>query len=538
MRAVIRLSSLGLLAACLAAACSPDARNDDGNGDGGLPTDGGPPADAVAPNAIFPAEPIIDTSGGAVPPNVGDLFGPPGTNPAGGPCVVHPAQGALFPRNWMRLLVSYLPTGSDNLFEIRLSAPGVDHELVVYTAAREWKMPVGMWSGLSAAVTDVPITYSVRSLTFDGAQVTAGPSQGTQGTFTIAPAAAPGAIVYWTLSNGTALRGFTVGEETVHDVLRPSQASTGCVGCHASTPDGDFISFTAYTDAVTPTDGHLGFRSVDGSLTEPTWLTTDSRALLARQIQAQAAFSPMHWQTGDRVVVATSQTTVSDPHSELIWIDLEATSQAQGVGWGVIARTGQGGMINTPSFSRDGQKILYGAGVNMISPNEVTNIYWVPYANRQGGTPTALAGANEASYSESYPSFSPDDQLVAFSRVPAGETRVNGPSSEVFVVPFAGGTATRLAANDPMACAGQSSPGVSNSFPKWAPTATAVGDKTYYWVTFSTTRYGGIPQLYVGGVVVDAGGGVTTFPAIYLWNQPANESNHTPAWDVFEIPIP
>ena len=28
----------------------------------------------------------------------------------------------------------------------------------------------------------------------------------------------------------------------------------------------------------------------------------------------------------------------------------------------------------------------------------------------------------------------------------------------------------------------------------------------------------------------------TNYPAVYLWNQPATSSNHTPAWDVFQIP--
>jgi len=36
--------------------------------------------------------------------------------------------------------------------------------------------------------------------------------------------------------------------------------------------------------------------------------------------------------------------------------------------------------------------------------------------------------------------------------------------------------------------------------------------------------------------VVTTDTSVETYPAIYLWNQPANFSNHTPAWDVFQIP--
>jgi hypothetical protein len=29
---------------------------------------------------------------------------------------------------------------------------------------------------------------------------------------------------------------------------------------------------------------------------------------------------------------------------------------------------------------------------------------------------------------------------------------------------------------------------------------------------------------------------MTTHGAIYLWNQPATESNHTPAWNAFKVP--
>ena len=104
-------------------------------------------------------------------------------------------------------------------------------------------------------------------------------------------------------------------------------------------------------------------------------------------------------------------------------------------------------------------------------------------------------------------------------------------------MPSDGGVATRLSANDPDQCASVTSPGLTNSWPKWSPEATTFGGKTYYWLTFSSTRgAGGKPQLYVSPVVVE-GGVPTTYPALYLWNQPVDEANHTPAWDVFEITI-
>ena len=118
------------------------------------------------------------------------------------------------------------------------------------------------------------------------------------------------------------------------------------------------------------------------------------------------------------------------------------------------------------------------------------------------------------------------------------------PTAEVFVIPAAGGSAHRLAGNDPPACLGKTSPGLTNSWAKWAPEATTDNGKTYYWLIFSSARDGyafqllpdkTASQLYVMGVVVD-GDQITSYPAIYLWNQPTDTSNHTPAWDVFKLP--
>jgi hypothetical protein len=57
-------------------------------------------------------------------------------------------------------------------------------------------------------------------------------------------------------------------------------------------------------------------------------------------------------------------------------------------------------------------------------------------------------------------------------------------------------------------------------------------------LTSSSTREDvAYPQIYITAVV-SGKTGVETFPARYLRNQPADEGNHTPAWDSFQIPIP
>jgi len=118
------------------------------------------------------------------------------------------------------------------------------------------------------------------------------------------------------------------------------------------------------------------------------------------------------------------------------------------------------------------------------------------------------------------------------------------------VVPrSAGATAIRLSANDPPACSGRSSPGINNHWPRFAPVAPVIGYRTYYWLVFSTNHYAlptvttnfnatpytvVVSQLYLTAIVW--AGLVRTYPAVYLWNQPQNRVNDTPAWEDFHIP--
>jgi hypothetical protein len=132
------------------------------------------------------------------------------------------------------------------------------------------------------------------------------------------------------------------------------------------------------------------------------------------------------------------------------------------------------------------------------------------------------------------------------------------------VVPSTGGTATRLAANDPPSCANLSSPGLTNSWPKWSPSVQQCTDgMTYYWIIFSSSRAGRtfdltnfkdpkpsspVPtsQLYLTALTIDSNNKVQSYPAVYIWNQPqtsaayggAPQSNHTPVWEEVAIPQP
>ena len=386
------------------------------------------------------------------------------------------------------------------------------------------------------------MTVSVRGGVLSGTTLT-GVALGSSGPVGIAPADAPGTIVYWSIdpsSNATALKGFAIGDETVATALVPSnvqQESTTCVGCHTSTPGGDYASFTVPNNNWSNALAAVAQGSTGQA---PPWLGSAAVAVLEQTYRGIHTYSPAHFVAGDRVMV--THAAQSENAGDLLWIDLESTNAATASG--TLARTGDANGAGAPTWTHDGNTIAY-VSTNALVDGRLdqgpADIYTIPYAARAGGTATPLPGASDPNYEEYYPVYAADDKLLAFDRVSGGtQNMYNNANAEVFVIPAKGGTATRLVANDPPACTGKTSPGQTNSWPKWAPSVSTSNDgRTFYWLVFSSKRDEmGNPQLYISPVVVDAAGKTTTYAALYLWNQPATENNHTPAWDVFKIPPP
>ena len=502
---------------------------------------------STGPHADFPAAPIIDgpDGGGAgtAPTNAATLFS--GATAADGgadaPCLVQSEVGSLLPKNWLRPRFGWQAGGGENLFELRVHADNQVNDLVVYTTSTEWTMPSTMWTALAQDSAGVPMTVSVRGAVFAGGAITA-LTQGSSGPFGIAPVDAPGAIVYWQITGGNQgdLLGFNIGDETVQNTMLAStvkQYSTNCVGCHTSTPDGDYAVFSSNSASNTWDDGIGSVKADSGIGSTPTFLTNDGKAALQGSLQGIMATSIAHWAAGDYMVLAAS-----NDNKSIQWAQLDGPTPAAATGTVPVTGGDPNSNRTSPTWSHDGKSIAYTSAPGSSSgrPSGSGNdIYVMPYNNRLGGVAKPLTGANTAA-NEYYPSYSPDDQLITFNRTADGDT-YSVAGAEVYVTKADGsGTAQRLAANDPPACSNRVSPGVTNSWPRWAPAKPApqtVGGNTYYWVVFSSKRLdGSTPQLYMAPVVVDATGKITQYKATYLWNQPAAEHNHTPAWDVFAIP--
>jgi len=515
-------------------ACGSSPRQS--GGDAPIGSDAPPQPDAMidaftGPYADFPAQPILDGGLG----DVSGLFTATGAS-SGGPCLIEPELGTLFPKNWLRPRFTWVPNGDENLFELTLQTANETNVLTVYTQATTWTMPDAIWAALSAHIIDQGIFVRVRGAAWDGTQLTHGPELGASGSIAIAPADAPGAIVYWTTSNGTKLRGFHVGDESVTDIVTLADTHSQCIGCHSSTPDGMYVGLSSTQDSGNGDPATLVMLTADGSVQAPSFITASAQTLMNRIDQEEPEFSPLHYTAGDRI--ALTEYPVNS-RFEITWTDLEASSTVEGTGWGVVARTGENAAAASASWAHTTDTILYAKASAATSGVTIHDgdIETVPYAGGAGGTPSPINGASDPSFNEYYPTFSPDDRFVAFNRVAQGQNSYNNADAEVYVVPSGGGTATRIYANDPVQCgaAARTSPGVTNSWPKWAPGASDDGGKRYYWLTFSSTRgTGANPQLYVTPVI-DDGTQLLTYPALYLWNQPYDENNHTPAWDDFQI---
>jgi len=534
------------------------------------------------------------------------------------------APGAMFPRNWLAPRFRWQATAGDDLFELRISHPVEANDLVVYTRDSEWTLPQEIWLAFASNAADSPVTVTIRgtgtSAGFRGATGTFNVAPVEAGGTMVFWASASKEVT----KDASYLLSFNVGSASVARALDLYQVATSgivdsggglrnhgkvgfaagevqCIGCHVSTPDGSAVVFSddwPWNKVIANVDPDQG---AIGSL--PPYVSSNALGVMNMPWQSSSTLTKNHWSDGERIIVTalggprsapfdSNVANSTDYHwtdSELIWMDVgtaasvpqatdlgtlnPALTAAEGTAWGTIATDGDPGAAVLPNWSHDGLLVTYTSTRNPtnghLSKTDAStpaDIYIVPYNDRAGGPAKPVEGAADPTFREYYPAFSPDDQLIAFNRV---ETMTSAPyynsDGEIWIVPKAGGAPTRLAANDPPACTGELSPGITNSWPRWSPSAQASQGKTYYFLVFSSARlhdgqfdlpdpYDGLAtvkssHLYMAAVVVDdASGSVTTYPAVYLWNQnrvvdgvsvsTVQTSNLTPAWDEFKIPPP
>jgi hypothetical protein len=388
-----------------------------------------------------------------------------------------------------------------------------------------------------------------------------------------------------------------------------------CIGCHTSTPDGKAVSITSFwpwnvavADIEQGKAGAIPSYVTDAGrmMAQSPWqgVTTFSAAdWNAGRYRYVSSFAPrtMDPNQGSAFWPGDSGNTGTGLDN-LIWVDLasagtvptgtninqndlgKALVNLKGTLWDIIPRTGDARGAVTPNWSHDGTLVAYtstdstsdghvGATQNSKTPLTEADVFTVPFNGGMGGQVVKVAA--EAGVGEYYPDFSPDDKFIAYNRVANIKANIPNnnpvnlfyrPDAEIYITTADGsGQKTRLTANDPPACTGLTTLTIHNSWAKWSPLVKTAGGTSYYFITFASARPptsqitlggGAMPQvaseLFIAGMTVDGMGNVTTYPAIYMWNQDnlvtvdpttmmptvttVTGLNLTPAWHDFVIP--
>ena len=156
-------------------------------------------------------------------------------------------------------------------------------------------------------------------------------------------------------------------------------------------------------------------------------------------------------------------------------------------------------------FARAEAKDPYPAGqkkaIRANDPNETQiqyDLYRVPFNEGRGGTPEPIAGASQNGMSNNFPKVSPDGRWIVFVQCRNGQ--LMRPDSQLYIVPFEGGTARRLRANTPQ----------MNSWHSFSPNGR--------WLVFSSKARSFYTQMYL--THIDANG--DSSPAILIDNSTAS----------------
>ncbi|AKT38656.1 PD40 domain-containing protein [Chondromyces crocatus] len=525
-------------------------------GEGGAGTGGG----TTTPCPTAPTQEIL--AAGVLPADAAVFEQPPG---ATSPFVFDPPSGVVLPAKWPtprflvhtdtlpKLVRLELRVGTQTLGYVGRPAPSppAHADSVVQGAWWTVSVPDVFWTSVSCQAGSGVVAWRILHA-LEGMQ---NPSGVTEGAMRLITGADPPDLTYWQIEDAV---GATLSIERLAVGSNPKTligGSTGCVGCHAVSPDGRDVIYQR-------PGGNNSFRLdvvrplASGTITSPT-LTSLASTVLANAPLGTPSVSTGAWgDTTGRWVTAVSLSTFPAQQGRLALLQIDASAATMTIGPEAVPGNAAF-RVALPQMAPDASRIVYVATDGMLEgratgePDKTFDLWQVPVTlTKDGppvfGTPAALNFASNTPHGEVYPSFSSDGQLLAFMRVPQGRGAYDEETGEIFLMHASASLPpVPLSANlGPQGPAVYSGLGLTNAWPRFGPQTVDRPEGRYHFLLFSSRRgsptlwearvdgsvpHGGrpLPRIYMAAVLVTPDRQIASFPAALMPGQRVDAGAHS-----------
>lgn len=373
-----------------------------------------------------------------------------------GLALLYPYNSTVFPRGLLGPTVQWNGGNDTDSYLVRVASQTFELDWYGTVAnPSRWDfptLPADLWLKLTDS-TEGNVTLEIKR--YDGVTAYTTPTQ----VWTIAPANLAGQIYYWAVNQGDVLR-IQPGASAPEQFLQKPEGTT-CLACHSVSRDGSTI-----------------VASQNGGDSQWATFNPDGSAIFATPIIPEfasgfQAVSP----NGQWILWGQSNGSfLGQPSYMVLSQNNTAAASAQ--------LFQASGYPVHPAWSNDGTKIAYGvrSDGNWLDFNNST--LWVvdvDLNNPSFGNPVEIVGNDPGRPTVSYPTWSPDDEWIAFGR--ATQARTRGAAGEMWMVRKDGSEPVRIdKANGfghiPADQTGQN----------YEPTFIPVASGGFFWVVFVSER--------------------------------------------------
>ena len=466
--------------------------------------------------------------GPGLPDDYAQLFEAPTTDPAQGPGVVYPLDGALLPQNAFPVDIQWTRGEPGDLFEIAITKPGL--RITTYLAhqgdgfGNHWLIDPSAWRAITQTSIGQPTSIQVtRHVAATGVTV----REESPRQIDFAEASLDGSIYYWEVSSGSIKRiddGTGRGQSFMPS---PPAGRDGnnCVGCHSVSHDGRYMvgrlgggdnvgAVFDLTKDLTQAPAPAEFEVTDDGPNWwfSTWKPDDSLLMVSRRVPG----------VGDGLALL-------DPYTgQLLEPESGPLPEAQ---------------VTHPAWAPDDSLIAYISGANDWGSTNTSGdlatmqvqgprSFGPPEVLKTAAEVAAVPGAHPPSGTTiSYPTWSPDAQWIAFAH--GTGSRSDRHQAALYLMRRDGGQVTRLDA---------ANAGPQTDF-NFQPNFSPFDDGGYYWLTFLSRRpYGNAevgnlgaepahPQVWITAIKKDPAPGEDPSAAAYwLTGQDPRSSSLSGYW--------